>query len=170
MDWLPYDSVCLSSGFLQGWRSGGWIATFPSPILPSRWRSTSMENGLKSLAVEWWSSSLSIQVGKNPVLHLQVSWRTCLVSCDPICIITYSCVTRGSIPNLSKNARETHILQMCLIFGYPPRQLLAASFGLRILYSLGVLGESFVIAPKAFIYVSHECSLSSQLFKNKAHI
>lgn len=32
------------------------------------------------------------------------------------------------------------------------------------------IGEGFIIAPKAFIYVSHECSLSSQLFKNKANI
>lgn len=143
VDWLPYDSVCLSSGFLQGWRSGGWTATFPSPILPSRWRSTSMENGLKSLAVEWWSSSLSIQVGKNPYYiyrfpggpalspvtspHLHNHLQLChqgqhhqpLQECpgDPCLMLCSSLL----------------ILQICLIFGYPPRHLLAARFGLRIL-------------------------------------
>jgi hypothetical protein len=32
------------------------------------------------------------------------------------------------------------------------------------------VGAGFVTAPKAFRYVSQECSLSSQLFKNKANI
>lgn len=147
---LPYDSVCLSSGFLQGWRSGGWIATFPSPILPSRWRSTSMENGLKSLAVEWWSSSLSIQVGKNLVLHFQVSWRTCLFPCDLICITTYSYFTRGSITNLPKNARETHVW-CCARHSSFCKCVLSLDLSLvnswqldldfRILYSLGALGR-----------------------------